>query len=875
MNIKIIGLSILLLSSFVYRSQAAYLRNVPQQRLQPDGTVLHCLATGDEFHNWLHDSRHFTIIQDPSTGFFVYATLLDERLVPTDLIAGRADPAAAGLRPGLNLDPEERNRLRNERIKGKPLKGAAAVSTTGSINNIVIFIRFSDQPEFTGAVSTYQSAFNDPASASMHAYFLEVSKSSLTIGSSFYPEPGGATVISYQDEQERNYYCKYNEQTNPIGYVDFDDSRTREMELLRKATEAVAAQVEAAGLNLDHNGDGYVDNICYVIQGAAEGWGELLWPHAWQLDGVTVRISGLRVWDFNMQLSESLAVNVLAHEMSHTIGFPDLYRYNDDSIDPVGEWDIMSSFVSTPQHYSVYAKHKYGKWFNSIPEITASGNYSLSPVNDNAYAGYIIRSPNSSSDYFVLEYRRSTGLFESGLPGSGLIIYRVDPSLDGNSQGPPDEVYVFRKDGTSTTDGNTALAFFSSESGRTAFGSGTNPSCFLSDGSPGGIAISDIGTAGTTITFTVNLDIGKVLTVTPGSREVPGIGGTGTFTVSNTGAGIMDWSAAVTTGASWLHITSGNQGTNAGTVNFTADVNPDNASRTGTITITAPGAENSPAVVTILQAANPPILSVTPSALTMDYRGGNGSFTVANTGGGTIAWTAAVGGGSAWIHIISGATGTNGGTISITADANPDNSVRTGTITVNATGGITSSKTVSVIQEANAPVISVVPIFREVESGGGAATFEVSNSGGGTLSWTAAVEPGISWIHVVSGSAGSNSGTVGLSVDTNPEDVARTGILWIEAPGAVNSPLAVTIAQAANSPALVVFPSSRSIGFQTGNTSFEIENSGGGTLVWQAAVTTGDSWLTITSGTGGSNAGTIIVTADLNPGIPYVRASSP
>ena len=51
----------------------AYLTNVPQTVRQPDGTILRCLASGDEFYNWLHDLAGYTIMQHPDTGFYVYA----------------------------------------------------------------------------------------------------------------------------------------------------------------------------------------------------------------------------------------------------------------------------------------------------------------------------------------------------------------------------------------------------------------------------------------------------------------------------------------------------------------------------------------------------------------------------------------------------------------------------------------------------------------------------------------------------------------------------------------------------------------------------------------------------------------------------------
>ena len=54
-------------------AHAAFLRNIPMTVNQPDGTVLHCYASGDEFFNFLHDSNGYTIIQHPETGYYVYA----------------------------------------------------------------------------------------------------------------------------------------------------------------------------------------------------------------------------------------------------------------------------------------------------------------------------------------------------------------------------------------------------------------------------------------------------------------------------------------------------------------------------------------------------------------------------------------------------------------------------------------------------------------------------------------------------------------------------------------------------------------------------------------------------------------------------------
>lgn len=481
---------------------AAYLEYVPQKLIQPNGAVINCFASGDEYYHWLHDANGFTIIQNRETGYFVYADKSGDDLIPTLLLPGVDDPSAAGLRPGLNISTAKYREYFASRFKEPSMKSARSFSNTGDYNNLVIFVRFSNQNEYAEPLTQYSTAFNGAGTVSLTEYFKEVSKTQLNISTTFYPKPNGTIIISYQDSHSRKYYQPYSG-ANPDGYRTSNESTNREMTLLKNASEFVSVEVIASGVNYDHDNDGNIDNVCFIVEGPTDGWSDLLWPHQWVLYTYDVRIGDKRVYHFNFQLSEALGVSVLCHEMFHSLGAPDLYRYVNDNITPVGPWDLMSHNKTPPQHMGAYMKMKYGKWFSQIPTITSDGTYTLKPLASDGYASYKILSPNSTSEYFVVEYRKAAGRFESSIVGSGLIIYRVNQSLDGNSQGPPDEVYVYRQNGTSRSDGNINNATFSSSVGRTDFGDNTSPSDFLSDGTAGGIHIFNIGAIGETITFTV------------------------------------------------------------------------------------------------------------------------------------------------------------------------------------------------------------------------------------------------------------------------------------------------------------------------------------------------------------------------------------
>ena len=90
------------------------------------------------------------------------------------------------------------------------------------------------------------------------------------------------------------------------------------------------------------------------------------------------------------------------------------------------------------------------------------------------------------------------------------------------------------------------------------------------------------------------------LSVTPHYLYLPVTSGTTTFTVNNVGSGTMDWTASED--VEWFSINP-SSGTNYGVITVSYETN-DGDPRSGTITIEAPGAENSPQTVDVFQNGN-------------------------------------------------------------------------------------------------------------------------------------------------------------------------------------------------------------------------------------------------------------------------------
>ena len=510
-------LAVLLLLAFGYllTAHAAYLRNIPVTVTQPDGTVLHCFASGDEYFNYLHDDNGFTIMQHPKTGYYVYAEKRNGQLVASDIVVGTYDPASKGLEPYALISPEEWMARRRawEAMDHRP-KDKDYNPNHGTLNNIAIFIRFSDDGPFTNTFSSIDNMFNNVSenAVSMRSYFRSASYGSIEIPTSFYPGHDGETIISYQDIYPRSYYQPYNVVTNPNGYVE-DQRAEREFGLLARAVNYVNENYPIpSDMDIDYDDDDYVDNVCFIVKGDVGGWSDLLWPHKWGLYGEQVYIHGKRVMTFNFQLADATSyfnTSTMCHEMNHSLGAPDLYHYSYSGPTAIGIWDLMDGNTNPPQHCGAYMKMKYGHWIDDIPEITQAGIYTLNPIGSPTPDNVAYKIPTSDpNQFYVLEYRDKTSLFDSGLPGSGLLIYRINTLFGGNAdydpdQGIYDEVYIFRPGGTTSETGYLDYANFSSDAGRTEFSSSTSAYPFLTDGTVDNeLLIYNITSAGSTISFT-------------------------------------------------------------------------------------------------------------------------------------------------------------------------------------------------------------------------------------------------------------------------------------------------------------------------------------------------------------------------------------
>lgn len=273
------------------------------------------------------------------------------------------------------------------------------------------------------------------------------------------------------------------------------------------------------------------------------------------------------------------------------------------------------------------------------------------------------------------------------------------------------------------------------------------------------------------LTLSITLNAQSMLSVTPTSRNVPYTSGSITFTIncnqyksvtrddlakqSNSPETMASAGWTATSNAGWMSVSPSSGSSYPAIIKVSFTVNS-GGPRSGIVTVTAPGNDNSPVSVSVNQAAAPNILYVNPSSFTFPSSGGSGQATVSGSWQTPTGVTASDD--QSWIT-----TSVSGTAITIMVGSN-SGAGRYGTITVNASN-VAGTKTITVFQEAASPILCVNPTYINLPSSSGSGCILVSNCGYGTMTWAASAS--CSWLSITSGSSGTGNGYVCFSYPAN------------------------------------------------------------------------------------------------------------
>ena len=335
--------------------------------------------------------------------------------------------------------------------------------------NLVLIVEFSDSP----AESFYDKSYTTAAFSTNFEYLMADINSE---ASTFMPR----TYRSYMQTISKG---KFNIASYfPQAYADGTHLRIRvsmssqdymrnnaDSALMSQAIgQLMIARPDLDASVFDADNDGYVDNVLII---ADLPQGTEITAHANTGAGPITVGSGSTARTANALTAlngggtavDRFDSSVAVHERMHTLGAADYYRNSSYGAEgnPVENWDVMAkgALYSWPL---AYTRERVG--WTSVPEMQVGADgISLSlyaPAESDDKLGskpqaIKIKSPLSTSEYFVIEYRKKgskTFDYDRYIGASGLIVYRVNEQYAnrGNLYG-DDFVYVFRPGETSLT----------------------------------------------------------------------------------------------------------------------------------------------------------------------------------------------------------------------------------------------------------------------------------------------------------------------------------------------------------------------------------------------------------------------------------------
>ena len=195
----------------------------------------------------------------------------------------------------------------------------------------------------------------------------------------------------------------------------------------------------------DNDGDGEVDGLMVIHSGrGAEyaGGSDIIWSHMWSItpryrDGVS--ISSYTIQPEFLSVPGDQTIGVIAHELGHVFGLPDLYD-TDYSSNGVGKWGVMSfgSWLGprgkgeSPSHLCAWSKVQLG-WITPLDVIDDLSSETILNAEQNSVAYRLYSADTVNSEYFLVENRQRIG-FDSYLPSAGLMIWHIDDVQTSNTR---------------------------------------------------------------------------------------------------------------------------------------------------------------------------------------------------------------------------------------------------------------------------------------------------------------------------------------------------------------------------------------------------------------------------------------------------------
>ena len=487
---------------------------------QPDGSALTVRGWGNQYHAVFEALNGYTVVENPATGYYMYAKLSPdgEQLESCGARPRQVAVQALGLERGLRIKPaaakaavregtvltpgtsrwEQRRKQYKTDMRAHSLAPAImpAPPTRETVGDFVGLCLLIDFPDLPGTITQQQvhDFCNQPGyrgfgnQGSVRDYFLDNSGGRMRYSNLVTPY--------YTARQPRSYY------TN-----EHVPQPQRARELIKEALDHFKRNgFDFSSLTTDGQDYVYATNVFYAGK-RVNNWAKGLWPHAFHL--LTPYKLGPEMYGYDYQITDmdrELSLGTFCHENGHLVcDFPDLYDYGNES-SGVGAFCLMCNGANidrkNPTQVNAYLKYRAG-WAASAVRIDP-GMSATTAAGKNQF--FIHRK--SASEYFLVENRQAAGR-DLALPSTGLAVWHVDELGDNqNEQMTADQHYecaLMQADGRcdlerdSSNRGDAGDLF--ADGGNAQFGTETAPNSQWWNGDASGLHLAQISAAGAAMSF--------------------------------------------------------------------------------------------------------------------------------------------------------------------------------------------------------------------------------------------------------------------------------------------------------------------------------------------------------------------------------------
>jgi M6 family metalloprotease-like protein len=507
-----------------------------QDYSQPTGQHFSATARGDEWKEWFSTDKDEVIIQQ-TDGFWYYAKIVNSQLAASNEKYA-IDPPPAKVLTSQQVIAQMASKAPEPSFKSSSLNftqsslGAPAVTghnLSSPHKLLVLLVEFTNKTlQSANTDAVWNDEFFGPSN-SVSSYYKEVSNNQ------FYFTPVSENSGTADDGIVRVKMTF----AHPNTSNHFTDANPK---IVRDALLALKDKIDFAALDTDNNG--YISSdelhIVTILAGLESSYGGKttgVWGHRSSLGGAIQppTVDGKIIGDGGhlggyVQIGEMhdthrATIGIIAHELGHDLGLPDLYDTDNSSfglgihsIMAGGSWGYASGdFQGTsPTHFDAWSKMYLG--FTSAPEATAT-----TLVDAAAGDVYRVSTPNSA-EYYLIENRQFVGFdkaLQANVTHGGIAIYHIDDGRIAATWGAGyNNVFtndlhkgiklVEANEGTEgfsqldTKQGYSYDHYFAGSSLYTTFSENTVPSSVLYSGAASGVTITATSPSANAMTVTVN-----------------------------------------------------------------------------------------------------------------------------------------------------------------------------------------------------------------------------------------------------------------------------------------------------------------------------------------------------------------------------------